>query len=80
MNTANFRSLTSAEIDFVAGGYGPRGALLAPGYSHAVARTTGSGQAAAEAAAVPFTVSVSIAQAGGINAGDTAFASATAQA
>ncbi len=82
MNTAEFRSLTADEIDFVAGGgfYFSMPVTFPSGYTHAVAKTTGTGQASAEAAAVPYTVSISIAQAAGYAPGDTAFASATAQA
>ncbi len=80
MNTADFRSLTAHEIDLVAGGWYSMPVMVFPGYTHAVAMTSGSGQAYAAAAAVPGMVAISIAQAGGLVPGDTAFASATAQA
>ncbi len=82
MNTAEFRSLTAHEIDFVAGAgwYASMPVIFPSGYTHAAVKITGTGIANAEAAAVPGTVAISIAQAQGVSLGDTAFATATAQA
>ncbi len=79
MNTANFRSLTDHEIDAVAGAGFYLG-VYPSGFTHAAVKVTGTGIANAEAAAVPGVVAISIAQAQGMTVGDTAFATATAQA
>ena len=50
MNTADFRSLTACEIDFVAGGGFLSMPMLFPGFTHAEAGITGFGAAAAQAA------------------------------
>ena len=80
MNTAEFRPLTAYEIDSVAGGWYAPMMVYPSGFTHAAVKITGTGVANAEAAAVPGTVAISIAQAFGGQAGDTAFATATAQA
>ena len=85
--TEEFRALSGVEIGLVAGGghYSSGGgggtppALYLPGYSNAVAYTTGYGQSNASAASSPGYVSISLASAASNDPG-TAYAFALAQA